>query len=194
MKTDRVRVWDPLVRVFHWGLATAFAAAWLTQEQHYDRHLVAGYAVLALVAVRVVWGFVGTRHARFGDFVRRHGAVLRYLAQAARGHAPRYLGHNPAGGAMILALLVSVLVVTLSGVALDAAENRAGPLGETALFLYADTIVRIHVVATDVSLVLVALHLIGVVHTSLAQGENLVRAMITGTKRRDEPPAGRETD
>jgi cytochrome b len=194
MEAERVRVWDPVVRVFHWALVTAFAASWWTQEQHYDWHLVAGYTVLGLVALRLVWGFLGSRHARFADFVRGPRAVLGYLAQVARRRAPRYLGHNPAGGAMIVAVLLVMLAVTLSGIALDAAENRAGPLGDTTLFRHADAIVRVHVVATDLSLVLIALHLLGVVHTSLAHRENLVRAMITGTKRRQDAPIARGED
>lgn len=193
MHTDRVRVWDPLVRLFHWGLAAAFAAGWLTQEQAYDQHLLAGYTALGLVAFRILWGFAGPRHARFTSFVRGPGAVLRYLGQAARGAAPRFVGHNPAGGAMILLLLTAVLAITLSGIALDAAENRAGPLADTTLFLYTDTIVAVHVWATDAALVLVVLHLLGVAHASLTHRENLVRAMITGTKPREAPrlPDGR---
>jgi cytochrome b len=182
-------VWDPVVRLFHWGLVAAFAVSWLTQERYYSQHLGAGYAVLGLVVLRVGWGFVGTRHARFADFVARPSAILRYLAQVVRGRAPRYLGHNPAGGAMIVALLLAMLVVALSGVALDAAENRAGPLGDTRLFLYADVIARIHVVATDASLVLIALHLLGALYTGFAHRESLVWAMMTGTKQR----RGRET-
>lgn len=194
MEVERVRVWDPFVRVFHWGLASAFAAGWLTQEERYDWHLAAGYAVLGLVALRILWGLLGSRHARFTDFVRGPATVLRYLGQVARGRAPRYLGHNPAGGAMIVALLLAMLAVTLSGVALDAAENRAGPLGDTTLFRYADIVARIHVVATDVSLVLIALHLAGVIHASLAHRENLVRAMVTGTKTRQPPSAAQRGD
>jgi cytochrome b len=182
MHTDRIRVWDPLVRLFHWGLVGAFAISWLTQEEHYELHLLAGYLVLGLVVLRVLWGFVGTPHARFSDFVRTPSQVLAYLRQLARGHAHRSLGHNPAGGAMILLLLLAMLTIALSGVALDAAENRAGPLADTPLFLYTDSIVAVHVWATDAAFVLIALHLLGVFHASRAHRENLVRAMITGSK------------
>lgn len=182
MHNDRIKVWDPLVRLFHWGLLAAFVTAYLAQEGAYDLHLAAGYTVLGLVAVRILWGFVGTRHARFGDFVHGPAAVAGYLKALAARSAPRYLGHNPAGGAMILALLAALLVIGLSGVALDAAENRAGPLGDTQLFLHLDLIARVHAWATDLTLVLIAVHVLAVLHASRALGENLVRAMITGRK------------
>jgi len=184
MSKDEIAVWDPLVRIFHWGLVAAFALGWLTQEEHYDLHLAAGYTVLGLVLFRVIWGFVGSRHARFADFVRRPSAVLAYLGSIPTGKAQRFLGHNPAGGVMILLLLVTLLLVILSGIALDAAENRAGPLGGTRLFLYADTIKATHELATDLGLSLIALHILGVIQASLTHRENLVLAMVTGRKRR----------
>jgi cytochrome b len=182
MNEPQVKVWDPLVRLFHWSLPVAFVVAYLTQEQAYDTHLAAGYTILGLVLVRLVWGFIGTRHARFGDFVRGPRAVVGYLKALAAGRAPRYLGHNPAGGAMILALIATLLVIALSGIALDAAENRAGPLGGTQLFLYLDPIMTVHAWSSDLALVLIAVHVLAVIHASRALGENLVRAMITGRK------------
>jgi len=191
---SRVRVWDPFVRPFHWGLVGAFTIGWLTQEQDYWWHLVAGYTVLTLVVLRVLWGFLGPRYARFSDFVRGPAAVLGYLVRLGRGRAPRFIGHNPAGGAMILALLAAMLAVTISGVALDAAENLAGPLGDTTLFLYTDGIARIHLLATDLSPVLIALHLLGVLSASLAHRENLIVAMIVGTKRPQDARSSPEGD
>jgi cytochrome b len=182
MRADRIRVWDPLIRLLHWGLVGAFAVSWLTQEQAYELHLLAGYGVLGLTVLRIVWGFVGTRHARFSDFVRTPYQVLAYLRQLARGRAPRSLGHNPAGGMMIVLLLLAMLTIALSGVALDAAENRAGPLADTRLFLYTGVIKTIHVWASDAALVLIALHLLGVAHASWVHRENLAQAMITGRK------------
>jgi cytochrome b len=182
MPANCIRVWDPLIRLFHWGLVGAVAVSWLTQEEDYELHLLAGYGVLELTVLRLVWGFVGTRHARFSDFVRTPYQVLAYLRQLARGHAPRSLGHNPAGGVMIVLLLLVMLTLALSGVALDAAENRAGPLADTRLFLYTEVIRAIHVWATDAALMLIALHLLGVAHASWVHRENLVRSMITGGK------------
>jgi cytochrome b len=183
MHPEQTKVWDPLVRIFHWGLVATFAVAYLTQEEEYQPHLIAGYVMLGLLAFRLVWGFVGTRHARFSDFVRGPATVIGYLRALLGGDPPRHLGHNPAGGIMILAMLATLLVVTISGVALDAAENRAGPLGDTRLFLYGDLIEETHSLSTDIALVLIGLHLAGVLHAALVHRENLVKAMFTGRKR-----------
>lgn len=108
-----IRVWDLLVRVLHWGLVAAFALAWLTAEENEGLHELAGYAVLALIAVRVVWGFVGSRYARFRQFVRGPGTFVDYLREAIRGREPRYIGHNPAGAVMIVALLLTMSATAL---------------------------------------------------------------------------------
>jgi len=178
-----VRVWDPFVRLFHWSLVAAYAVSYLTQEQEYELHVAAGYAVAGLVVFRVVWGFVGPRRSRFSDFVQGPGRVFGYLISLLRGNAVRHIGHNPAGGAMIVAQLVLLVAISVSGVALDAAENRSGPLADTRLFLYTDAIEDVHEGATNVSLALIALHLIGVAASSRAHRENLVLSMITGRKR-----------
>lgn len=170
-RPETVRVWDPLVRVFHWSLVAAFATAWLTGEQNERVHELAGYAVAGLVAVRVLWGFVGTRHARFADFVYGPGTILRYVADLVRGRARRYLGHNPAGGVMIVALLATLAVIAGTGLAMT-----FGP-GET------EALEELHEGAANAALALVALHLIGVAAASLLHGENLVAAMLTGRKR-----------
>ena len=109
---SKVRVWDPLVRVFHWGLVAAFATAWLTADELQPVHEFAGYTVAGLVAFRLVWGLVGSRYARFAQFLKGPGETLAYLGDMTRGRERRYLGHNPAGAAMVVALLV-----TLSGTA-----------------------------------------------------------------------------
>ena len=110
--SSKVRVWDPLIRVFHWGLVAAFATAWLTADELQTVHEFAGYTIAGLVAFRLVWGLVGSRYARFAQFLKRPGETLAYLRDMTRASERRYLGHNPAGAAMIVALLV-----TLSGTA-----------------------------------------------------------------------------
>lgn len=182
--TGQVRVWDPLVRLFHWSLVAAFATAWLSGETGYETHRIAGYTVLGLCLARFVWGLVGTTHARFTDFVVGPSTLTRYLVDLGRGRAPRFIGHNPAGGAMILALLAVLAVISVSGVMLDAAENRAGPLKGFRLFLYTDIIESVHELSTDLAVAPVLLHLIGVAHASIQHRENLVRAMITGRKEK----------
>jgi len=184
-QTDEIKVWDPLLRIFHWGLVATFVLGYLTWERHYTLHLGAGHAVLGLVVFRILWGFGGSPHARFSDFIRGPARVAAYLRAVVAGRAPRFLGHNPAGGIMILLLLATLLAITLSGVALDAAENRAGPLGDTQLFLYRGLIRKTHETATNLALVLVVLHLLGIAYTGLVHRENLVRAMVSGRKRRE---------
>ena len=114
-----IRVWDLFVRAFHWALAASFAIAWLSSENWERLHDAIGYVAGALVALRVVWGFLGPRYARFAQFVRSPGAVIAYLRAIRDGSERRYIGHNPAGGAMIVVLLVAIAGTAVSGLAPD---------------------------------------------------------------------------
>ncbi|WP_421932478.1 cytochrome b/b6 domain-containing protein [Phenylobacterium sp.] len=172
MKTPSIRVWDPVVRLFHWSLAVSFAVAWLTAEDWEDLHYAAGYAAAVLIGFRLVWGLVGPRYARFSQFVRNPGDTARYVGAILRGREPRYLGHNPAGGLMILALLS-----TLSATALT------GWMYTQDAFWGAEWVEELHEGAATLTLGLVALHIAGVIVASLRHRENLVRAMVTGRKR-----------
>src|SRR5690606_31982013 len=125
MTTNTVRIWDPFVRIFHWVLVGAFVVAYISEDHYLDIHTIAGYTVLTLVALRIVWGFIGSQHARFKDFVRPPGEALGYVKDTFLGRARRYLGHNPAGGLMIVAMLISLLATTVSGVA-RSEERRVG--------------------------------------------------------------------
>lgn len=168
-----VKVWDPFVRTFHWSLVALFAVAFVTSETSETLHFAAGYGVLALVLLRLAWGLIGTRHARFSDFVYRPALVIGYVRDAARFRAKRYLGHNPAGGAMVVALLVALLTVSGTGVMMT--MDR---------FWGQKWIEVVHEGSADATLALVALHILGVIYSSLEHRENLVRSMITGRKRR----------
>jgi cytochrome b len=167
-----VEVWDPFVRIFHWSLVALFTIAFLTGDEIEWLHIWAGYALAALVAMRVVWGFIGSRHARFSDFVKGPRAIVGFLKQSVRLEAPRYLGHNPAGGAMIIALLVMLAGLSVTGFALT-----------TDAFWGSKLMEDIHEVLANVTLGLVVLHILGVLVASVEHGENLVRAMFTGRKR-----------
>jgi cytochrome b len=177
MQASEVKVWDPLVRVFHWTLVAGIGLEWLTSEGARGWHEAIGYAALALVAVRLVWGVTGTRYARFAQFVRAPGAVARYASQVAQGRAPRFLGHNPLGGAMVVALLLAVLGTGVSGWLIG------DPTGGSR-----EALEELHETMAGGMLVLVGLHAAGVVLTGIGHGENLVRAMLTGRKR--APQAG----
>lgn len=169
-----VRVWDPLVRVFHWSLVASFAVAWASGDEWQALHEAAGYAIMGLLAIRVAWGFVGTRHARFSDFVHRPSAVLAYLVDIVRLRARRHIGHNPAGGAMVIALIVMLSLATVTGFMMT-----------TDGYARAEWVEEVHEAAANLAVLLVGLHLLGVFAASLSHGENLVKAMITGRKRRD---------
>ncbi len=127
MNTE-IKVWDPLVRIFHWALVVAFFVAYFTEgEELLGPHVWAGYIALGLVIFRIVWGFVGSRYARFSDFVVGPGAAFRYALEAVRGKAARYVGHNPAGGFMIVLMIVMLLATSVSGLLIYGADQHAGP-------------------------------------------------------------------
>lgn len=183
-RDDWVRIWDPLVRIGHWTLVATFFTAYLVEDDFLTVHVWAGYVLAGVVAFRLVWGLIGTRYARFTDFVRGPRAVLGYFRDALSHRGPRYLGHNPAGGAMVLALLISLAITAVSGMGLYAVEDGAGPLaGWIAQGHYEDAWEEVHEVFANLSLLLVILHVVGVGFSSLMHQENLVRAMISGRKR-----------
>ena len=165
-----IRVWDPVVRVFHWTLVTAFATAFLVEEGG-RLHDAAGYVVLGLIAVRLVWGVIGPEHARFASFVPTLAGLVGYLRGVARGKPARFLGHNPAGGVMIVLLLATVFSATASGW-----------LMTTDRFWGVGWVEELHEGAAWLALALVGVHVLGVLVSSLLHRENLVRAMVTGNK------------
>jgi cytochrome b len=172
MPLASVKVWDPFVRVFHWALVVAFATAWYSGGIWDNQHLVAGYTVLTLVVARIVWGFIGSRNARFSDFIYGPRVILRYSADMLRMRAPRYLGHNPVGGAMVIALLAALLVICITGVMMT-----------TDAYWGERWVDNLHATASTFALILVGLHICGVIFAGIEHGENLVRAMVTGVKR-----------
>jgi cytochrome b len=175
-----VRVWDPFVRLFHWTLALSVLVAWLLSGVRRTPHEAVGYVATGLVAARVVWGFVGSRNARFTSFVRGPAAVIAYLRAIASGTERRHLGHNPAGGAMIVVLLMAIAATALTGWM----QNPYRLFGR-------DRWTLAHAFLGDAILVLVGLHVAGVLLASWRHHENLVRAMVTGLKlppRPDDAP------
>ncbi len=173
-----VRVWDVPVRVFHWLLVLCFAGAFLTAESERWRlvHVTLGYTVAGLVLFRLLWGLVGTRHARFASFVRAPQAVWRYLGSLLRGTPEHHLGHNPAGGWAIVALLLGCALLAASG---WASYNDIG----------AGWLEELHEALGKGVLLLVGVHVGAVLVSSHLHGENLVGALFTGRKR-GEPAQG----
>lgn len=185
MSTQRIKVWDPLVRVFHWSLALGFVTAFVTEDDYLGLHVMVGYFILALLLVRIVWGLVGSRHARFADFVKRPSEVRAYLNDVLRFRPRHYLGHNPAGGVMVLALMASLLLTGILGLLVYGTQEFSGPFAGLAFQVSDATAHRLeeaHEWVANGTLVLIGLHLLGVLLASLQHRENLVRSMITGYK------------
>ena len=196
-------VWDPLVRFGHWALVAAFAVAYLSGEDEADTlHVWGGYIVGAIVVLRVGWGFVGPRHARFSDFVRSPLVALAYFRDLLYGRARRYVGHSPAGGAMVIALLVCLAATVATGLIAYGEEGK-GPLAavlvtdanangneaehrapaKTGREESESTIGELHGLLANITVALVVAHILGVAVASVVHKENLVFAMITGRKR-----------
>jgi len=199
-----IRVWDPLVRIFHWSLVLAFFIAYVTEDETMALHVWAGYAAGGLVLLRILWGFVGPKHARFTGFVCGPLKAWRYLVDLVAFRARRHLGHSPAGGAMVLLLMAGILVTVWSGLELYAAEKGKGPLAATTPAAFAVALAdeddndnhnrraggkgdtfweEAHEALANLTFLLVLLHIGGVILASIVHRENLIRAIITGWKR-----------
>jgi cytochrome b len=181
-----VKVWDPLVRIAHWLLVTSFFLAYITEDEWLGVHVYAGYIALGVVLLRIAWGLVGPRYARFSDFVKPPKVVLTYLTDVLRFRARRYLGHNPTGGAMIVFMLTALILTAISGIAAHGAEAGVGPMAglqSVADDRLGEIIEEIHEWLANLTLLLVILHTGGVLVESLLHRENLVWAMFTGRKR-----------
>jgi len=190
-----VRVWDPLVRLAHWSLAIGILLSFVTAESWPETHEAIGYAIGAIIVMRVVWGFIGSKHARFSDFAYGPSAVASYLVALMGFKGRRYLGHSPAGGAMVIMLLALVGVIVATGILTEIQQEGAvpstvamaqsgGDRGEE----HESLIGEIHEAATNVLLVFVSLHIAGVLLASFAHRENLITAMFTGRKRSGSKP------
>ncbi|RDV03223.1 cytochrome b/b6 domain-containing protein [Undibacter mobilis] len=167
-----VKVWDPLVRIAHWSLATLFLVAYATGDDIETVHIAAGYTIAALVTLRVIWGVIGPQHARFRNFVRSPAVTFAYLRDVVLFRAPRYIGHNPAGGAMIVALLTLITGSCITGVMMT-----------TDAYWGSKILEEVHEIFANLTLGLVVFHVLGVLLASFEHRENLVKAMFTGRKR-----------
>lgn len=205
---NEIKVWDPLVRIFHWSLVVAFTLAYLSEDEWQSLHVWSGYTVAGLVALRLVWGFIGTEHARFSDFLFGPKTTLIYLKDLVTFRSKRYIGHSPAGAVMVFALLISLAATTLTGMQLYAVEEGRGPFAEIQMedlnpisSALADEDEEdegheegedseeyweeLHEFFANLTLLLVFLHIGGVVLSSFVHGENLPRSMVTGKKHKE---------
>ena len=174
-----VRVWDPVVRLFHWTVVAGCAINLIVEEGN-TFHRAVGYVVAAAVAVRVVWGFTGKGHARFSDFIPTPAALLGYLRQLVSRNEPRFIGHNPAGSVMIFLLLGALIAVSITGwmMGLDR-------------FFGNETLEELHETFAMTILVLAGIHVAAAVFESMRHRENLIKSMFTGRKRK---PTGTDVD
>lgn len=182
----QVKVWDAPVRLFHWSLVAGFATAYFSAELHkMTVHVWVGYALIALLLFRLVWGFTGNQYARFKSFAFSPQETLAYVRSIRSGHPRHYYGHNPAGALMVFALLALLLAIFATGLVTLAVIDFEGPLlflansvsDETAYFFR-----HAHDWLVNLALLLIPLHLLGVVSGSMQHKENLVRSMVTGMK------------
>lgn len=203
-RTEEVKVWDLFIRVFHWIVAVGFFIAYVSEDL-LTLHVWTGYVIGGLLVLRVLWGIIGPRHARFTDFVYRPAVVVAYLRDLVGFRAKRYLGHSPAGGAMAVALMIGLAVSVWTGLELYAVEENAGPLAAASIQTEERLPVilvssdenedkdeknngegiweELHETLANLTLVLVLVHIAGVILASLVHRENLARAMVTGRKR-----------
>jgi len=206
--SQKIKVWDPLVRLFHWSLVLFFTVAYFTGEEEGILHIYSGYIVLGLITFRLLWGFIGSKYARFSNFIHTPQYIFSYFKSLIKGQPKHYLGHNPLGGAMVITLLISLFMVSYTGLKLYAVEEGLGPLaqGNTISVIsnaYADSEdndegrkhsvneddeefwEELHEFFANFTLLLVFLHIAGVFFSSKLHKENLAKAMITGLKKKD---------
>ncbi len=128
-----VKVWDPLIRIGHWSLVIAFFTAYFTENEFMAIHVWAGYVVAAYLLIRILWGFIGSQYARFSNFIYSPLKLKSYLQNLITRNPQHYIGHNPAGGVMVVALLLSLVGTTLTGLKLYAVEDNKGPFATSVV-------------------------------------------------------------
>jgi cytochrome b len=170
--TNRIKVWDPLVRLFHWTVVLGVAANLFLTAEGKVVHRWIGYAVVVAILLRLLWGIVGTRHARFSDFLPSPSRLWSYGTALLRGREPRYVGHNPAGATMIMALLILLL-----------AAGATGWMQTLDAYWGVQWVQTLHRTISNAVMVLAGLHALAAIRESVRHRENLVWSMITGRKR-----------
>ncbi|MCW5576390.1 MAG: cytochrome b/b6 domain-containing protein [Burkholderiales bacterium] len=179
-----VLVWDVAVRVFHWALVLLIGFSWLSAEMDWmDWHFYSGYAVLTLILFRILWGFAGSTHARFGDFLYGPSAIIAYLRTLPSRTAAKFAGHNPLGGISVLLILLCVLLQAGTGMFANDDILYEGPLYKHVSKDLSDLLTTIHKYNFNALLVLAGAHIAAVLYYLLWKSENLVKPMFTGRKQ-----------
>jgi cytochrome b len=188
---QKIRIWDLPVRLFHWTLVVLMAVSYFSGQTGGDwmkLHFWSGYAILTLLLFRIVWGFVGSTTARFTHFVRGPMAAIEHLKELAGTDRPRDVGHNPLGGAMVIALLLGLLLQVVAGLfSADTDEGTvSGPLANRVPDNWVDAATAFHHAWINVLLLLVALHVLAALTYLVWKRQNLIGAMFTGRKPLDD--------
>ncbi len=176
--SEKQYVWDPLVRLFHWSLVALIAAQIFVIDEESDLHVTLGYVIAALIAFRLLWGFVGTRHARFSDFPPNPQAAMGQLSDMASGRHKEYRGHNPLGALMIYNLLASIALIALTGYMMG-----------TPRYFGIEWVEEVHEMLVVWLQVSIVVHITAVILESRRSRVNLPKAMVTGYK---VPVTGRD--
>ncbi len=178
-----MKVWDLPVRLFHWGIVLLILAAWVTQEYNWmDWHVRIGCTILTLLVFRIVWGFVGSDTARFGRFLRSPLAALRHLARLHRREADAEIGHNAAGGWMVMLMLALIAVQAGTGLFSNDDGDTEGPLMHLVSKDRSDWLSHIHVLNFKLLEAAILLHVLAIGLYGVLKRQNLLRPMLTGTK------------
>ena len=191
-----IKVWDLFIRFFHWSLVTAFIVSYLTEGEN-NLHFYSGWFIAVMLVLRIIWGFIGSKHARFNDFVKPLSQIKHYTKSLIAGSSSsmtKYTGHNPLGGLMIIALLASLSMSVVSGVMLySSTENSLFSFVDKPLLQEIDeheesetegeeVWEEIHEIFVNLTLAFIIIHIIGVLVSSWLHNENLIKAMFTGKK------------
>lgn len=184
----KVRVWDIPTRLFHWTLVAAYAGAFFTSRNEWflEYHTIAGYLALGLVGFRVLWGFTGNRYARFSDFVKGFDTVYSFLKKAVRLGFPRYIGHNPAVGWVVVFMLALTAVIVFTGIVTYGGEENRGVLAGVFSFEAANAARTVHFLLADVAIAAIVTHICAALFHDFIMKENIILSMITGTKEDPE--------
>jgi cytochrome b len=178
-----VRIWDLPTRLFHWCIVVLIGASWLAQhEERMTLHLLAGYTMLALLLFRLVWGVIGSDSARFARFLCGPAAVVRHLRNFPDKEPDTEVGHNPAGGWVVVVMLVLLAVQVGTGLCANDSVSTQGPLADMVGSDTSDWLTHVHAVNFRLIEAVAVLHIVAIADYRLVKGHRLVRAMITGNK------------
>ena len=184
-KVYSIKIWDIPTRIFHWLLVIFVFFSFITGKigaTAMKYHELSGFAVLSLVVFRLVWGFVGGQQSRFSAFVKGPATVFGYAASLLRNDSAHYIGHNPLGGWSIIAMLMSLLLQTGTGLFANDDILTEGPLYHLVSKQTSDCLTGLHHLNQKVLIVLIALHISAIMFYLIAKRENLLKPMITGKK------------